>query len=361
MTSPLRPIPLIDVRAGGPVAHAGARHAAMLDLRDACFSAVPAPLRGVARPLDRISSAWLRRTPSPYVPEIARIAEIAGRPGVWFVNASYEWGCTTRIDVEPLPVLRRTLDWPFPGLGRHVEVALQDGGAGPYANVTWPGAVGVLTAVAPGRFAAAVNQAPMYRRTRPIALLPADFLLNGTATWRLSGHWPVAHLMRHVFDTCRTFEEAVDLITRAPIARPALISIVGSLAGQGCLIERTETEARVHKGTCAIANDWHPVGPARPGHWLCRGALIHGPGDSERRRCSLEAQACSAPFDWLQSPVLNGLTRLAVETSPATGELRVIGFEPTSRAMTAVAPATQRLETRVTDRGFWEAATSEAA
>ena len=61
---------------------------------------------------------------------------------MWFVNASYEWGCTTRIDVEPAPILRRTLDWPFTGLGRYVEVALQDGGAGPYASLTWPGAVG---------------------------------------------------------------------------------------------------------------------------------------------------------------------------------------------------------------------------
>ena len=129
---------------------------------------------------DRVSSAWLKGTPSPYVGEIAEIAAIAGRPGVWFVNASYEWGCTTRIDVEPAPILRRTLDWPFPGLGRYVEVALQDGGAGPYASLTWPGAVGVLTAVSRGRFAAAINQAPLYRRTKPAALLPADFLLNAS-------------------------------------------------------------------------------------------------------------------------------------------------------------------------------------
>jgi hypothetical protein len=289
------------------------------------------------------------------------MAEIAGRPGVWFVNASYEWGCTARIDVEPLPVLRRTLDWPFPGLGRHVEVALQDGGVGPYANVTWPGAVGVLTALAPGRFAAAINQAPMYRRMRPMVFLPADFILNGAATWRLSGHWPVAHLLRHAFDTCRSFDDAVDLLTRAPVARPALISLVGPLAGQGCLIERTETEARIHRGTCTIANDWHPGGPARAGHWLCRGALIHGPEDSERRRGSLEAHAGATPFGWLKSPVLNGLTRVAVEASLATGDLRVIGFEPTSRRMKAVAPATQQLVTRVSDRGFGEAARSAAA
>ncbi|MFL5183089.1 MAG: hypothetical protein ACJ8CQ_21505 [Microvirga sp.] len=178
----LAAIPVLDLREGGPVEHARRRRHEMLALRDACFSVVPAPLRGLARPLDRVSAAWLKTTPSPYVGEIAEIAAIAGRPGVWFVNASYEWGCTTRIDVEPAPILRRTLDWPFPGLGRHVEVALQDGGAGPYASLTWPGAVGVLTAVSRGRFAAAINQAPLYRRTKPIALLPTEFLLNGLAT-----------------------------------------------------------------------------------------------------------------------------------------------------------------------------------
>jgi hypothetical protein len=201
----------------------------------------------------------------------------------------------------------------------------------------------------------------MYRRVKPLVLLPADFLFNAAATWQMSGRWPVAHLLRHAFDTCRTFEDAADLIARAPIARPALISVVGPLAGQACLVERTETEAHIHAGRCTIANDWHPAGPARAGHWLCRGALIHGLADSERRRGSLEAQPCVAPLDWLQSPVLNGLTRLAVEASPATGELRVIGFEPTSRAMTAVSPATQELSTQISDRGFRAAAASEAA
>ena len=41
--------------------------------------------------------------------------------------------------------------------------------------------------------------------------------------------------------------------------------------------------------------------------------------------------------------MLNGLTRLAVETSPATGALAAIGFEPVDRTLAAVQPATQRL------------------
>ncbi len=276
-TDGLATIPLLDMRRGGPVEHARARRDSLLGLRDACFSIVPAPLRGLAHPLDKISARWLRKTPSPYIGEIDRIAAIAGRPGVWFVNASYEWGCTTRIDVEPVPRLRRTLDWPFLGLGRHVEVAMQDGGAGPYANVTWPGATGVLTAVAPGRFAAAINQAPMYRRGESLAWLPVDFMLNGIATWRQSARWPAAHLLRHAFDTRETYDEAVALLTTAPVAKPVLISIVGALAGQGCIIERTETEAFVHRGRCVIANDWHPSSPPREGRWVARGTLVRGP------------------------------------------------------------------------------------
>jgi hypothetical protein len=354
-------IPLLDVRAGGPVEHARQRRDSLLELRDACFSLVPAPLRGLAHPLDRISARWLKKTPSPYVDEIARIADIAGRPGVWFVNASYEWGCTTRVDVEPVPRLRRTLDWPFLGLGRHVEVALQDGGAGPYANVTWPGAVGVLTAVAPGRFAAAINQAPMYRRGESLAWLPVDFALNAAATWRERDRWPAAHLLRHAFDTCETYDDAVALLMSAPLAKPVLISIAGPQAGQGCMIERTETEAFVHRGRCVIANGWHPSSPPREGRWVARGTLVRGPMDSENRRASLEAHDQERRFDWLNDPVLNAFTRLAVETSPATGELSVLGIEPTTKRMREVVAATDVLETVVSRDGFDGQATADRA
>ena len=342
-------IPVADVREGGPVEHARLRKQAMLDLRNACLSVIPAPLRGTVGPLDRISAAWLRRTASPYVDEIAQIAAIAGRPGVWFVNASYEWGCTARVDVEPDPVLRRTLDWPFPGLGRHVEVAVQDGGAGPYANVTWPGAAGVLTALAPGRFAAAINQAPLFRRGRAAALLPVDFLLNGVATWRRSGFWPAAHLLRHAFDTCRSFDQAVALLSKMPLAKPALFSIVGSAPGEGCLIERTETGAALHHGSFTIANDWHPSGPRRTGVWIDRGIYMRGLASSGIRCAALGVRNSTAAFGWLEEPVLNGLTRLAVEAHPASGRLSVVGFEPSSR--TGVSPVTRVIDAIVDASG----------
>jgi hypothetical protein len=346
-------IPVFDVRRGGPVAHAQLRREPLAALRDACFSFMPGARR-IAPVLDRVSSAWLARTPSPYIGEIAAIAGLVPGGGVWFVNASYEWGCTARVDAAPVPRLWRTLDWPFPGLGKHVEVALQDGGAGVYANVTWPGAVGVLTAVAPGRFAAAINQAPMYRRTRGNALVAYDLALNAAGTWRDSGAWPAPHLLRHVFDTCATYDEAVEVLTTAPLARPTLFSIAGAAPSQACLIERMRDDAVVRRGTAAIANDWHPDSPPRAGYWMPRGSLVRGADDSDRRRRCLEDGEPGEAFAWLRDPVLNGFTRLAVETSAATGELRVRGYEPARRWWAEVLPATAVLDIAVDRDGIRE-------
>ena len=57
----------------------------------------------------------------------------------------------------------RTLDCPVGGLGGNVVVARHEGDMGPFYNVTWPGLVGVVTAMAPGRFSVALNQTPMRR------------------------------------------------------------------------------------------------------------------------------------------------------------------------------------------------------
>jgi hypothetical protein len=345
-------IRVVDVREGGPVEHARLSRDAMLALKRECFSVVPAPARGVAAPLDAVSRSWLRRSPSPYVGEIARISDIAGEPGVWFVNASYEWGCTTRVDGGDVPTLRRTLDWPLPGLGRRVEVALQDGGAGIYANVTWPGAVGVLTAVAPGRFAAAINQAPLYRRSAHPALKPVDMGLNALRTWGDRKGWPAAHLLRRAFDACPTYDAAVDLLCTTPVARPTLFSVAGTERGQSCLIERTQDAFSLMPGTVTIANDWHPGGERRQGRWTPRGRHVGGVPDCEERRGLLERHAGLEPFGWVAEPVLGPLTRLAVEAIPGTGELRVLGYEAGPEKGGSAEPVTGVLTGRVDATGF---------
>jgi hypothetical protein len=189
----------------------------------------------------------------------------------------------------------------------------------------------------------------MYRRTRAPALVAYDLALNAVETYRDNGCWPAPHLLRHVFDACATFDEAVEMLTTAPLARPTLYSIAGASPSQACLIERTRTDAVVKHGNVTIANGWHPTSPPRDGYWMPRGTLVRGVNDSDlRRQCLEDEEPCDA-FDWLREPVLNGFTRLAVETSAASGELRVLGFEPARRWWAEVAPATEVLDV-VVDR-----------
>jgi hypothetical protein len=50
--------------------------------------------------------------------------------------------------------------------------------------------------------------------------------------------------------------------------------------------------------------------------------------------------------------VLNGFTRLAVEASAASGELRVLGLEPTRRWWAEATPATAVLDVMVSREGI---------
>src|SRR5262249_25069987 len=118
----------------------------------------------------------------------------------------------------------------------------------------------------------------------------------------------------------------------------------------------TQNEAVVRRGDSTIANDWHPASPARNGYWMERGAYIRGAGDSERRRKRLENAEPGNPFEWVRAPVLNGFTRLAVEASAASGELRVLGYEPARRFSGRVSPATAILDVIVGQYGIRPAA-----
>ena len=77
----------------------------MVALRDACFSVVPGPLRRLAPVLDRLSSSFLARTPSPYTDEIAAISDLAAGGGVWFVNlTNFMDGIDWMTVAEAIPV-----------------------------------------------------------------------------------------------------------------------------------------------------------------------------------------------------------------------------------------------------------------
>jgi len=312
--SPLPVIPLIDAREGGTTAIIDGAADRFADLLDCGRRSYGETFLSFG---DAAGRRWLARNGNSYAGEIAVAAKRAGTPGLTMLNLSYEWACTSAVGPGPDGGMRllRTLDWPLSGLGRNLVVARRTGSAGDYLDVTWPGFVGVATALAPGRFAAALNQPPLPRRTPSRHL---DWLLSRPAVWR-SRALPPVHLLRLAFDTCRDYAAARTLLTETPLCMPAFFILAGTRPGEGCVIERHRDDARVHAAPAAIANHW--LDPADGGH-------PRGP-DSPGRLAAMERCQATAPdgFAWVKPPILNATTRVAVVADPARGRLLVRGYE----------------------------------
>jgi hypothetical protein len=272
--------------------------------------------------------------------ELDAVAAHTRLSGVYAINLSYEYGCTTLARADGLglaPTLRRTLDWPFLGLGRAAIVARRAGPAGEFFDITWPGAVGTLTAVAPGRFAAAINQAPLLRRTRANVLRPTDYTRNLVWTLARERGMPPLHLLRHVFETATSFALALELLKTVELARPVLFTLVGCTPNEIAVVERRERDATIHLGPGSVANDWRVP---RSG-WEPRPCALPDRRLDSVARCAAIEQAVAGtpePFSWVIPPVRNWNTRVAVEMSPGEGWIRVLGFEPCSAV--DAAPAT---------------------
>lgn len=267
---------------------------------------------------DRLSRRWVERNVTPYRDEIAVIARLIGRPGGYFFNVSFEWSCSCGVAPDPDGDgmrLLRVLDWPLPGLGRNLVAVRQRGPAGPFVSLTWPGFAGTVTALAPGRFAAALNQAPIPRHYLGTV---GDFAFERAAVWRRR-EMPPMHLLRQVMEGCAGYRDARLALTHGPIAIGALFTLAGTRPGEGCVIERTPFGAAVHEAPVAVANDW--LSPGRGGRPRGR--------DNQGRR-ALMARAATASgreFDWLAPPVLNRTTRVVCAMNPAAGTLVAQGWE----------------------------------
>jgi hypothetical protein len=328
-------IPLVDVGHGGALRHAEQCRVRARALRDACLGSFPRAMAPFVPALDGAARRWLTRSRSPYVPEITQIAATLGFSGVWLLNDSYQWGCTSFAREEDgVPWLARTLDWPFPGLGRHSDVVRSEALAGEYFNVTWPGYAGVLTAMAPRRFAACINQAPLWRRTRHPWLRLYDLAANVLHTWANISHMPPDQLLRRVFESCDTYGAAKAALETTPVARPVIYVLVGCAPNERCVIERTENGFKTREDETSATNDWTPSRPkweARiaPGLFLTC-STVEAAARCRTRRDALiawQGHLSQRGFDWVKPPILNPYTRLAVTMSPAQSILRVVGYE----------------------------------
>ncbi len=340
MSQVLPAIPMFVARSTGLIGYAAARHEVALSLRNASFAPAPAFLTApVLAGIDKLSMRWLRRSASPYVDDIEAMTHVLGFAGVATINIGYQFGCTTgaALDARGNPLMRRVLDCPLNGLGRGIEVVRMRGPAGDYLNITWPGAAGVLTATAPGRFCAAINQAPLHRRTQTPVLKLADMARHLNHTLKYEKGWPPDHLLRYAFETCRNFDSAVNLLMSEPVARPVIYSLAGEKPHEMALIERDGRGGRLYRGAFAKANDWQIALP----DWEGRGVGRDKRQDNFERQVLMQrAQAAGAEgFLWVAAPILKAHTRIAVEMT-ARGEVKLQGYD-LARGEQRARPATQ--------------------
>jgi hypothetical protein len=163
---------------------------------------------------------------------------------------------------------------------------------------------------------------------KPLGGFYLDWAVNRARVWRMP-HLTPAHLLREVFETATTFDEAKRMLTERPISTPAIFSLSGVKPTETAIIERSETEARVHEGTNVTANHWQAPGwrgHARGQNSAGRARQMHG-----------VAPELDARFAWLRPPILNENTRLVMIADAREGRLVAQGFE-------AMAPATEPLE-----------------
>lgn len=286
------------------------------------------PVR-LLKTLDGVSRAWLKRWDNAHLNEIDTIAEILGRPGVYFFSVNYEWGCTCQAGPAPDGLsarLIRVLDWAADGLGRHlVGVRVSGASAGPLVLVTWPGYSGVLQVMAPGRFSAAINQAPMRKSVGAFYL---DWVSGRRRVWSMPFPTP-AHVLREVAERAKTYAEARRLLIERPLSTPAIFTLAGLAPGETSVIERTERDARVRDGLQVAANHWETAG------W-------HGHPRGEQSALRSRMMTAIRPdFDpamaWLKAPIFNKNTRLSMVADARLGRLMARGFEKS-------APATEVLD-----------------
>jgi hypothetical protein len=199
----------------------------------------------------------------------------------------------------------RNLDWDLKGCGPKSVIIHYKGEEGPFTAPSWPGFVGVLSGVAPGRFSATINMAPQVS-------------MPGT-------QWPVTFALRIAFEECGTFDEAVKYLTRVKLAASTLFMVVGTKKDQAVVIEHTGSKARcrwMEDGVLVVTN-----------HYVYAGFTEHNKDDedSEDRLTFAEEAArrgARLPLSKMlpllgRSPVLWERTRQRMAFVPKSGEFLV--------------------------------------
>lgn len=156
-------------------------------------------------------------------------------------------GCTAfAVDRGDGPLHARNLDWWSDA--RLLSLAtlvteFQGAPAGNFITVGWPGFIGAMSGVAPGRFAVTLN-----------SVLSFDAFELAT---------PVVFLLRDVLATARDFAEALARLAETSVASDSLLLLTGVRQGELAVIERTPRRHAIRRGeagTVAVTNDYRALG-----------------------------------------------------------------------------------------------------
>jgi hypothetical protein len=325
----MKPIPYIDIRESDPLTlmeHHADEVKTLIHASRNLYGIASRLVSHIALPIsDALATRWLHKTQNPYREEILAAAQKAKIAGVVGLNLAYEWGCTSAVyETASGPKLTRVLDWPFKALGETLIVAHQRGTAGDFYNITWPGVSGIFNAIAPQRFAAALNQAPMRRHQTGIVL---DWIRNRLRVYR-SHALPPAHLLRKVFETANSYEEAKQMLMHEPVSLPVIYTLSGTKAGEGCVIERLEETAAVRElttqGSVSAANHFETCLNGIGHGWMPRAIVSH---ERARHAAMQRPEQIQGDFAWFVYPVANPLSRLAMTAEAESGFFQVVGTD----------------------------------
>lgn len=156
------------------------------------------------------------------------------------------WGCTAfAVDAPGGPIHGRNLDWfsETGALGTSTaQFRFVRGGVERYRTVGWPGYLGCLSGVAPGRFAITLNT---------VASDDAAELFA-----------PVSFLIRRTLATAPTFDDAVRILAETPVSSDSLLLISGTKPGEMAVVERTPTRSAIRRpkdGLIVVTNDYRSL------------------------------------------------------------------------------------------------------
>lgn len=189
-----------------------------------------AVLQEIPRAARFLADAARLRTNNRFHQEACTLARLVGGSwrGIMLANIVYDLalslhGCSTvALPTPDGPVLARNMDWCPEDVLAQTSYLIRawENGELAYANAGWPGVIGVVTGLSGRGFAIVLNA----------VTCPGGVSVTG---------YPVLLHIRRVLDDAKSFESAVKMLSRAHLAAPCLLTVVGTENRQRVVIERT--------------------------------------------------------------------------------------------------------------------------